>query len=302
MKNLFTFLIILLFFDNEIPALTFNYNGIERTYFVYVPKCYNNVNKTPLVVALHGGGGLAKKMISFTRFDEISERENFIVLYPQGYERQWNDGREAESISAQRQNIDDVGFIDSLISYMCTRYNIDTRRIYVTGASNGGFMSTRLGCELSDKIAAISPMISTFPKAFQSKCHPSAPMPVMLINGTEDPLVPYEGGEVKVGRKTRGAILSTDETISFWVKNNQCSSEPESKQIKDSDKTDNCFATEFIYPNKHNNADVILIKVTGGGHTIPGGKQYLPKGIIGTVCKDFVAEELIWEFFKRQSR
>ena len=221
----------LLFFVNEISALTFNYQDVERTYYLYIPKCYQKENKTPLVVALHGGGGLARKMITFTRFDEISEKENYIVLYPQGYKRQWNDGREAVSIPAQELYMDDVGFVNALIDYVCSTYLIDTNRIYVTGVSNGGFMTTRLGCELSRKITAIAPMISTFPRALQSKCHPANPMPVMLINGTADPLVPYNGGEVKVGRKPRGKILSTDETIAFWVKHNQCFAEPDSIQI-----------------------------------------------------------------------
>ena len=294
--------VLLLFFIVELSALTFNYQGMERTYFLHVPKCYQKEHKTPLVVALHGGGGLAKKMITFTRFDEISEKENFIVLYPQGYERQWNDGREAASIPAQELNIDDVGFINALIDYICSTYTIAVNRIYVTGVSNGGFMTTRLGCELSTKIAAIAPMISTFPKALAAKCHPDEPLPVMLINGTSDPLVPYEGGEVKVGRRSRGMILSTDETISLWVKHDKCLPVPDTVQFRDKDKSDNCTATEYIYSNQTNPAEVILIKVAGGGHTIPGGKQYLPKGLIGQVCKDFTAEELIWEFFKQHSK
>jgi polyhydroxybutyrate depolymerase len=293
---------LILFLCTATPAINFTFNGMVRSYVIHVPKSYDQTRPTPLIFVLHGGGGQATRMENFTRFDEIAERENFIVLYPQGYKRQWNDGRNMESIPAQQLNIDDVGFIRTLVDYICMQYSIDTTRIYATGPSNGGFMTTRLGCELSTKFAAIAPIISTFPKDLVNQCSPARAVPVMLINGTADPLVPYNGGEVRVGKQTRGEVLSTEATIMYWVKNNNCSHTPVITPIEDRDKTDGCTATMETYRCSSGNADVILIRVDGGGHTLPGGKQYLSKRIIGNVCRDFIAEEYIWEFFKKHPK
>jgi polyhydroxybutyrate depolymerase len=294
--------LLALFLSTNLLSLTFEHNGLKRTYLVHVPKCYNKNIPTPLVIALHGGGGSAKKMKAFTKFDEISEKENFIVLFPQGYKRQWNDGRNAESIPAQQLNIDDVGFISALTDFICSQYTIDKSRIYASGPSNGGFMTTRLGCELNNKLAAIAPVISTFPEQLLEKCTPENPLPVMLINGSNDPLVPYNGGDVKVGKKTRGKILSTHETVMFWVKHNKCNQTPKKVEFEDKDKGDSATAVLEIYSGTEENSVVILISVNGGGHTVPGGKQYLPRGIVGIVCRDFVAEEIIWDFFKKQKK
>ena len=298
MRKAVLLLVSLVISTIHVFAVDFSYQGIHRSYVIHVPESYNASNPIPLVIALHGGGGLASRMEDFLKLDEIADRENFIVLYPQGYKRQWNDGRNAASIPAQQLGIDDVGFINALIDHFCSIYTIDSTRIYVTGVSNGGFMTSRLGCELGGKIAAIAPMISTFPKELKGECHPERAIPVILINGTDDPLVPYQGGFVKVGNKTRGEVLSTRETLEFWIKNNHCSDKPVIEHYDDSDTTDGCQAEMSSFYGPSYRSDVILICIEGGGHTIPGGTQYLPKKIIGRVCNDFIAEELIWKFFK----
>lgn len=295
------FLITIVFAGLLCTASTIDHDGIKRRYFLHIPKTYNNTENVPLLVVLHGGGGHAKRMKRFMQFDELAEKENFIVLYPQGYRRQWNDGRNSETIPAHVLDIDDVSFISRLIDTVCSQYRIDEDRIYVTGLSNGGFMSTRLGCELSNRIAAIAPMISTFPEALYKKCTPPGPVPVMIINGTEDPLVPYNGGEVIVGKKSRGKVLSTDETVKFWVSHNKCSPTAHVKKMENTDD-DNISSVQEVYVNKKRIPLVVLIKVLGGGHTVPGGKQYLPEFVIGKVCDDFIAEEYIWEFFKIHSK
>jgi polyhydroxybutyrate depolymerase len=125
------------------------------------------------------------------------------------------------------------------------------------------------------------------------------PVSLMLINGTEDPLVKYEGGKIgfKFG-KTRGVSISTDETISIFKNLNKCKDKPVIEEIPDAVGEDECYATKYTYSGGVNNTDVVLIKITNGGHTWPGGSQYLPKKIVGNTCKDFKGADVIWEFFK----
>jgi polyhydroxybutyrate depolymerase len=295
-------LIVVLSFYFNLYSIDFPFQGTIRTYNLHISKGYNPSKSIPLVVVLHGGGGTADNIEKRSRYDEIADREQFLVVYPQGYKKQWNDGRNAENIPAQQVNTDDVGFINALIDTVISRYNIDKKRIYATGPSNGGFMTTRLGCELSNKFAAIAPVISTFPKALMMYCKPASPIPIILINGTADPLVPYNGGFVTVGKETRGEVLSTDATIQYWIKNNDCSPTPVITAIPDKDKNDGCTAEMLTYKGMKANEEVIHIRIDGGGHAVPGGKQYLPKKMVGNVCEDFAAEEMIWAFFKKHSK
>jgi len=121
---------------------------------------------------------------------------------------------------------------------------------------------------------------------------------MMLINGTEDKLVKYNGGSVGFRDGDRGHSISTDETIRLWVEQNGCSKTPAEEDMTNRDLFDKCKALKQTYSGGKNNTEVILIKINGGGHTWPGGSQYLPKFIVGNVCRDFDAEEVIWEFFK----
>jgi polyhydroxybutyrate depolymerase len=173
---------------------------------------YETNTATPLVFALHGGGGTGKKMNRLTDFNRLSDQHGFIVIYPDAVEKHWNDGRGLTDYRAQRENIDDVGFISNLIDVIAGDYAIDRKRVYVTGASNGAMMSFRLACELTDKITAIAPVIGALGENISEKCTPSKPIPVFIIGGTGDPLVPWNGGHVHLFRKKLGSVLSFPET------------------------------------------------------------------------------------------
>ena len=136
------------------------------------------------------------------------------------------------------------------------------------------------------------------------ECSPSRPVSVLAINNTEDPLVPYEGGEIIGGfRKIKlGKVLSVDESIAFWIERNMCSATPVVTEEPDLDPKDGTRVTRKDYINGTDGTEVILYSVEGGGHTWPGGIQYLPAWIIGKTCKDFDANEVIWSFFKNHSR
>ena len=126
----------------------------------------------------------------------------------------------------------------------------------------------------------------------------------MAINNVDDPLVPFEGGEIygHFHRVKLGEVLSVDESVGFWVKRNGCSTTPVMIEEPDRDPNDGTIVTSKHYLNGNEGTEVILYIVDGGGHTWPGGIQYLPKWVIGKTSRDFNASEVIWEFFKRHSR
>jgi polyhydroxybutyrate depolymerase len=178
-------------------------------------------------------------------------------------------------------------------------YGIDTTRIFVTGISNGGIFSLFLAYKLSHKILAIAPVTANIPENISGEYNPGYPVSMMLINGTSDPLIKYEGGDVGFKKGgNRGRTISTDETIKTFISQFKCESVPEIDTIPDLDKTDDCTSVKYTYNGCTGKTAVVLIKIINGGHTWPGGSHYLPVAIIGNVCNDFSASEYIWNFFK----
>lgn len=278
-------------------------DGTVRTYLVHVPSQNDKKNPIPLLFVLHGGGGTGKGMVQLTLggFNILAEKEGFIVVYPDGVEKHWNDGRGLRRYHLQREHIDDVGFISALIDHLEQELNIDKRRIYITGISNGGMMSYRLACELTDRIAAISPVASSMGENISLNCSPSKPISVLMINGVEDPLVPWKGGEIKVGPLQFGKVLSVSSTVRFWVNHNQCSSFPIISWEPDKDPHDGTRVRREVYGQGREGTEVTLYAIEGGGHTWPNGYQYLGEWMIGRTGRDIDANEVIWNFVKRYS-
>jgi polyhydroxybutyrate depolymerase len=285
----------LCFGQRNLPHTLF-LDGVERDYIVHLPKGYNDNRKLPVVLIFHGGGGTDKQMQGYMKMDPIADRDSFITVYPKGLNKQWNDGREFKaSVGAN----DDVRFIDQLLDTLINYYAVDTNRIFATGISNGGFFSIYLSYKLANRLLAVAPVCASIPERIFNEFNPSRPVSIMIMNGTEDPLVPYNGGSV--GNKltgSRGNCTSTDKTVERYVAINNTNTTPVKEAIPDNNKRDDCIATKYSYNSRNNNSTVILVKITGGGHTLPGGIQYLPKFIVGKVCKDFEGNEMIWEFFK----
>jgi polyhydroxybutyrate depolymerase len=290
------------------PRGSFVHDNLERTFHLHIPSSYDMTVQMPLVIALHGRGGNGESMVLVTRkgFDKLAEKDGFIVSYPDGIELNWNDGRmdEESNDRAHRENIDDVGFISALIDTMIKDYNIDPKRVYVTGISNGAIMSYRLACELADKITAIAPVDGNIPLQLSYECPPSGPVSVLAINNVNDPLVPFEGGEIygHFHRVKLGKVLSVNESIGFWVTRDKCSTIPVVTEEPDRDPKDGTRVTRKEYISEGDGTEVILYSVDGGGHTWPGGFQYLPAWVIGKTSRDIDANEVIWDFFKKHSR
>jgi len=271
-------------------------DGTERKYLLHLPPKDTLSRKNPLLIVLHGHGGNGKQVMKETGFNDISDREKFIVIYPYGINKGWNDGRET---SGEAVKYDDVKFIASIIDTTVSEFQADTSRIFATGMSNGGFLSIYLAYKLNERILAAAPVCANIPENIKDEYNFNRPVSIMLVNGTADPLVRYYGGKVGFGiLKNRGFALSTEETIKIFAKLNKCNPVPVIEDIPDINEDDECFAEKHNYGNGLNNTKVVLVKVINGGHSYPGGTQYLPKALVGNLCKDFSASELIWEFFK----
>jgi len=268
----------------------------KRVYAIHLPAAYKNGTALPLMLIFHGGGGNYKQMQRYMNMDDIADKENFITVYPGGINKQWNDGREfKESIAAS----DDVQFITQLLDSLQKYYSIDKKRVFATGISNGGFFSIYLSYKLSERFAAVAPVCASIPQKIFAGFYPANPISILLINGTADPLVPYNGGPV--GNRligSRGNCTATDSTLQRYLNIDHIITKPVITSLADADKNDQCTATQYLYSGGSNNTTVCLIKIINGGHTLPGGGQYLPKFMVGRVCNDFKGNEIIWNFFK----
>lgn len=280
------------------------FGGFQRTYLLHVPRGHERSRPLPLVLALHGGGGAGRHMEQLTagRLNQLAERDGFAVVYPDGVDRHWNDGRGVPSYRAHRDNIDDVSFIAALIDHLSAGTHIDRGRVYATGISNGGLMSLRLARELSAKITAIAVVAVNSSEQIARMRDPSRPLSVLLMPGTRDPLVPWGGGDIGFpGGQKVGRVLSVQETLGYWVAHNQCPPSPAVAWEPDRAPGDWTRVRREAYGPCREGTEVVLYAVEGGGHTWPGGFQYLPDRVIGRTSRDIDASDVIWEFFRRHA-
>jgi polyhydroxybutyrate depolymerase len=271
-------------------------NGVTRSYRVYVAP---GVRSAPaaLVLAFHGGGGDGRSAESLTRLNAIARREGFVVAYPDGLNHQWNDGRaNAPSQSAIRDNVDDIAFVRAMLADIATVTPIDPKRVFATGISNGAIFSHYLAARLADRIAAIAPVAGGIAEPFNKAFAPSSPVSVFAMNGTKDPLVPFEGGNV--ARSGRGKVVSAEESVRLWAERDGTSRVPETGAIANSDPNDGCRVHFEKWHGGKNGTEVWLYIEEGAGHTWPGGPQYAARALIGGVCRDIDASESMWEFFR----
>jgi polyhydroxybutyrate depolymerase len=275
------------------------YDGYNRTYRIHIPPDIKEVDSPSIVFILHGGGGTGEnteRTLTLGGFNTLADEYNFIVVYPDGIDRRWNDGRKIND--SVHQKIDDVGFLSALIDNLTEEFNVDPNRIFFTGISNGAIMSYRLSFDIPEKIAAIAPVAGAIPTDILPENTSGIPLSVLVISGTHDPLVPWEGGIIGTQRNPRGTCISVPESVAFWVKRNNCNTTPNSMWLPNENLLDLCRVHCDIYKNGDNGTEVVLYEIKRGGHTWPGGYQYLPKIIIGRTCQDINANEVIWEFFK----
>lgn len=242
-------------------------------------------------------------MHRLTGLDATAEKYGFFLVYPEGVEKSWNDGRADMRSVAAREEVADVDFLRAVLDETRSTYLVDGTRVYVTGMSNGAMMSSRVACELADRVAAVALVAGTMPRSIQPECAPARPVSVMLLHGTEDPIVPYAGGEVKLrGFAARGMVVSADATASEWARLDGCEAGATERAVPDTNPSDGSTIRVQAWSRCREGAAVELWKIQGGGHTWPGGWQYMNEKFIGTTNRDIDAREEIWRFFAAHSR
>lgn len=266
------------------------HGGRQRSFRVYVPEAYARAgDPLPLVIAMHGASGSGAWMEELTQFSELAEAYGFIAAYPDGVYGIWADGRVGdERVPA---DLDDVDFIAVMIDQIAERLRVDTDRVYASGYSMGGMMAFRLGCELPDKIAAVASVASTFPGYLLEACNPSAPVPVLVIQGTEDDVIPWQG----IWRNNIPIYLSTAQTAAYWGEHNRCTGEPLLVQGLDLVPDDGTVVRQVVYTGCLQDASVEILAVIGGGHTWPGSRL---SARFGKTSFDVYASPAIWRFFE----
>jgi polyhydroxybutyrate depolymerase len=259
-------------------------SGETRQYLLYVPRSYDRGRAVPLVISLHGAMNWPEFQANLSGWNTAADEHGFIVVYPAGE----GSGPKTWFMTGRRtpSRMPDVVFVSDLIDRLEADYNIDRRRIFVNGVSNGGGMAFALSCTLSDRIAAIGAVAAaeTLPWTW---CADSHPIPMVAFHGTADPIVPYNGGKVWLAPEP---FPNVPAWAANWARRNRCDAAP----------TDMPFAADVTrreYTNCADNAAVVLYTLRGGGHTWPGGAP-LPAWIAGPTSHTVDATGEMWAFFR----
>jgi polyhydroxybutyrate depolymerase len=245
----------------------------------------------PLVIDLHFLGGSAFLENHVTGLRSLGDERGVAVLQPNGVDGAYNAGKCCGE--PWRNNVDDVAFVEALLDEISSAACIDASRVYATGLSNGGMMAHRLGCELSERILAIAPVAAPLHVA---SCRPQQPVSVLYVHGTEDPVIPFAGGQGEPPIPIAGdlSFASSDETLAEWKRINQCEDAPSSQTAHGEKVT--CTTYPCI-----GGVEVERCVVRGGGHTWPGGEPTtLIPGVLGTINDDLQASRYMLDFFLRQ--
>ncbi len=288
-----------------IPAYSQNINktilvdGLQRNYILHLPPSYTTTQKLPLIFALHGGGGTAAGTVKLYGLEQLADKNNCIIVYPDAINKAWNIPGMASRVKRLNTDVDDVHFISLLIDTMIAHYKADAKKVFCTGLSRGAMFSYYLADALNDRITAIAPVCGGISKTMATTYSFKKPIPVLMINGTADPLVNYNGGFGRMNNRNKSNddadLLPTETLLSKIISLNKCNAKAETTTLPDVDVSDECTETEYVY--NCNKVKVDFIKIENGGHTWAGGSQYLPKFLIGRLCKDFSASQKIFDFF-----
>ncbi|MBR0801860.1 prolyl oligopeptidase family serine peptidase [Bradyrhizobium jicamae] len=276
-------------------------NGTTRTFTAQLP----DSKPAPLVIALHGKTQSGVDMMTRTSWPAVAKREQVAVVFPDGLNRAWADLRsdEERASNGPPKGTDDVAFISQLIQKFIDDGTADRKRIYVTGISNGGAMTMTLLCRRPDLFAAAASVIMNLTDHSARACQPSRPVPLLMMNGTADPLIPYQGGRGSSSFAV-GGFWSTDKTLAFWRDVNGCEARNAgSSELEDRDRNDHSTVTR-IGSHCPAGRDVVLYRVNGGGHRMPGSFadarfERLADNILGPQNHDIDGAETIWAFFQR---
>jgi polyhydroxybutyrate depolymerase len=268
-----------------IETRTITVGGVRRSYLLHLPSGRRAGAPLPLLFVFHAGGGDAAGMARHTGLTAAATARGYAVVYPDGIGGRWNDGR------GTRSTADDLGFFRALLDSLRTELPADPKRVYATGLSNGAGLAFRLACELPGALAAIAPVAGGLAAGLEERCAAAAHVSLVMFQGTGDPLMPYDGGDLSLGR---GRILAAPNTATLFAQVNGCGGEititPEADTAADGTRV-----RRVSFSGCAPGRDVVLYTIEGGGHTWPGGP---PVGrSVGRVTRDLDANAVMLDFF-----
>lgn len=247
------------------------FDGDRRQFLLHVPASLSANRPPALVLNFHGLGATASQQERLSGMSTVAEREGFIVVYPEGVNKAWHAGSGPKAQA-------DLDFIKALIDELTSRYEIDAKRIYATGISNGAGMANRVACDMAEEIAAIATVAGAYSRWWD--CSPSRPVAVLAFHGLEDRIVPYEGSEH--GR----FVPAIREWAAGWAELNGCED-----GVSETDLSPGVRRREWL--GCDGSAAVVLITLDDHGHSWPGSDR-LPR----ITSQSVDATHLMWDFFQ----
>jgi len=266
-----------------------------RTYQIHIPD--GIALPAPAMVLLHGGGGSGAQFRRYTDFNDLADDVGIIAIYPDGIDHHWNDGRANSGIDNPAVlESDDVGFILALIDHLAEDGVIDPARVGVAGISNGGMMTLRLACAAPERFAAFAVIAANI--AVGIECPDGAPAAMLFVHGTDDPLIPYDGGKIGFrSGKSLGMAWSVEATLDAWALRNRCTGKTLARHIDerpwDGTEVDITDYTGCAAPLRH-------VLIDGGGHTWPGTGAQLLNLVTGRSSREIDGNEAVWDFVAAQ--
>jgi polyhydroxybutyrate depolymerase len=270
----------------------------QRTFSFYVP---NSVTKAPaLIFVLHGsyGDGVQMRKVSHFQFDVLADREGLIVVYPDGYKGFWNDCRKSADYASKVENIDDPAFFRAMVAFFVERFHADATRVYALGVSNGGHMVYRLALEMPETFAALAAVAANLPIEANLDCRPSGrPVSIAILNGTHDPINPYNGGLVTLfGNSSRGVVRSSAETAKYWTDLAGAMPPAAAERLPERDGNPDTWIDRQIWRGR-DEAEIRLYSLHGSGHVLPSRTRSVMDLVLGGAATDLEAAPELWDFF-----
>jgi polyhydroxybutyrate depolymerase len=298
--HVYTSLLIAIFFFSSFvqaqdEAHTLSFEGAERTYLIHVPPNYDAQTPVPLLLMLHGRGGDGERISALTSFSKMADEKNFIVLYPDGIDNQWNYVKDVPGYSSMTQ--DDTGFLLALLNEISGQYSIDEKRVYVAGFSNGGFMTQRLACDAPERFAAFASVSAAGFGGMTELCQTPLPLSFLFIHGTADGVIPWQG----LVRGNGYMLTPVTDTLEFWSQYAGCKGEIVDTALEKKNQDAQTSVTLFSVGCAEGD-EMLLYAVQGGGHNWPGVEGMIPEEFAGKVNTDIQASDVIWEFFSRHQK
>jgi polyhydroxybutyrate depolymerase len=273
--------------------------GLTRSYRTYVPR--GLAKGAPLVVVMHGAGenGSRIRIETGYGFERLADEHGFAVVYPNANAGYWDVCTIVEHAGASGLHIDDVGFLTAMVDKLVSEIGVDPRRVFAAGSSLGGFMAFRLALEAPSRFRAVAAVSANVPAPENFKCKPTAQgtPSVMIMNGTDDPLVPFDGGSVSLlGLFYKlGKVRSSRESGQYFADLNHITGRPERNESQVADGV----RVERVLWRNDSNVEVELVAIHGGGHGIPQPYRRHPR-LLGPSPKEPNGPAVIWAFFERQ--